>query len=87
MRPIRLKLQLNFFQAFNLCPLLHKLSPIRFKNVTFHFLASLIILSIGISNQTHAQNLIIDQISQSVEVKRENLDQAKKEALEKGKRR
>ena len=34
-----------------------------------------------------AQNLIIDQISQTVEVKRENLDQAKKEALGKGKRR
>ncbi|MEC8684938.1 MAG: hypothetical protein VXX76_03640, partial [SAR324 cluster bacterium] len=45
------------------------------------------ILYIGISNQTQAQNLIIDQISQSVEVKRENLDQAKKEALAKGKRR
>ena len=87
MSPIRLKLQLNFFQAFNLCPLLPKLSPIRFKGVTFHFLASLMILSIGIFNQTQAQNLIIDQISQSVEVKRENLDQAKKEALAKGKRR
>ncbi|SVE49675.1 uncharacterized protein METZ01_LOCUS502529, partial [marine metagenome] len=34
-----------------------------------------------------AQNLIIDQLSQTVEVKRENLDQAKKEALAKGKRR
>ena len=87
MSPIRLKLQPKFFQAFNLYPLLPKLSPIRFKGVTFHFLASLMILSIGISNQTQAQNLIIDQISQSVEVKRENLDQAKKEALAKGKRR
>ena len=35
------------------------------------------ILSIGISNQTQAQNLIIDHISQSVEVKRENLDLVK----------
>ena len=85
MSPIRLKLQPKFFHVFNLCPFLPKLSPIRFKGVTFHFLASLMILSIGISNQTQAQNLIIDQISQSVEVKRENLDQAKKEALSKGK--
>ena len=34
-----------------------------------------------------AQNLIIDQSSQTVEVKRENLDKAKKEALAKGKRK
>ena len=87
MSPIRLKLQPKFFQAFNLCSLLPKLSHIRFKGVTIHFLVSLMILSIGISNQIQAQNLIIDQISQSVEVKRENLDQAKKEALAKGKRR
>ena len=87
MSPILLKLQLNCSQAFNWCPLLPKLSPIRFKGVTFHFLVSLMILSVGIFNQTQAQNLIIDQISQSVEVKRENLDQAKKEALAKGKRR
>ena len=84
---MRLKLQLNFFQAFNWCPLLPKLNHIRFKGVTFHFLVSLMILSIGIFNQIQAQNLIIDQISQTVEVKRENLDQAKKEALAKGKRR
>ena len=78
MSPIRIKLQPKFFQEFNLCSLLPKLSHIRFKGVTFHFLASLMILSNGIFNQTQAQNLIIDQISQSVEVKRENLDQAKK---------
>ena len=87
MSPIRLKLQPKFFQAFNLCSLLPKLSHIRFKGVTIHFLASLMILFIGIFNHIQAQNLIIDQISQSVEVKRENLDQAKKEALAKGKRR
>ena len=76
MSPIRLKLKPKFFHIFNWCSLLPNLSSIRFKGVTFHFLASLMILSIGVSNQTQAQNLIIDQISQSVEVKRENLDQA-----------
>ena len=70
MSPILLKLQPKFFQAFNLCSLLPNLIHIRFKGVTIHFLASLMILSIGIFNQIHAQNLIIDQISQSVEVKR-----------------
>ena len=65
-------------------------SKVRLKNLMYFIIVSMTYVTLFLSmklTELQAQNLIIDQISQTVEVKRENLDQAKKEALAKGKRR
>ncbi|MAE00355.1 MAG: hypothetical protein CMK53_06930 [Proteobacteria bacterium] len=72
---------LGFTGIFN------KVSPKNLLNFMIIFMTFVtLFLSLKLT-ALQAQNLIIDQISQTVEVKRENLDQAKKEALVKGKRR
>ena len=72
---------LGFTGIFN------KVSPKNLLNFMIIFMTFVtLFLSLKLT-ALQAQNLIIDQISQTVEVKRENLDQAKKEALGKGKRR
>ena len=72
---------LGFTGIFN------KVSPKNLLNFMIIFMTFVTLFLSMKLTELQAQNLIIDQISQTVEVKRENLDQAKKEALAKGKRK